>query len=116
MPQDPDREAFDDAVRVMRAGLTAAAAMATADGQVRVQYEHSAGALATELEGEVRAGRFTWRQAAEQAWQARDDAMELMRLRSTPIGRPIAAQRKPQGRTLHQLVAGQATPPHPNKG
>src|SRR5260370_40989454 len=107
MPQDPDREAFDDAVRVMRAGLTAAAAMATADGQVRVQYEHSAGALAAELEGEVRAGRFTWRQAAEQAWQARNHAMELMGLRRTPIGRSIAQPLQPHGPTPNPLGARQ---------
>jgi hypothetical protein len=89
--------------------------MATADGQVRVQYERSTSALAAELEGEVRAGRLTWRQGADQAWRARNDAMELMRTRSTPIGRSLAEQLKPQGKTLNELVARKTMELHPNK-
>jgi hypothetical protein len=115
MPQDPDRQAFDDAVRAMRADLTAAAAMATADGQIRLQYERTTSALAAELEGEVRVGRLTWRQASDEAWLARNDAMELMRMRSSPIGRSLAEQLKPQGRTFNELVARKTVELHPNK-
>lgn len=103
--QDPDRQAFDNAVRTLRADVTAAAAMVTWDGAVREQYQRAIGNVVSELEGEVRSGRLSWRGAAEEAVQLRNDAMELMRLRSTPPGRAVAEAMKAQGRTLNELVA-----------
>jgi hypothetical protein len=105
MAQDPDRQAFDEAVRTLRADLTSAAAMATWEGAVREQYQQAIGNFVAELEGEVRAGRLTWRGAAAKASQARNDTMELMRRRSSPPGRALAEWRKASGRTLNEIIA-----------
>jgi hypothetical protein len=115
MGQDPDRRAFEEAVRALRADLTSAAAMVTWDGAVRDQYQRAIGNVVAELEGEVRAGHLTWRGAAEKAVQLRNDTMEVMRLRSTPPGRAIAEAMKAQGRTLNEMIGKKAVELFPGK-
>ncbi|MEJ2743691.1 MAG: hypothetical protein P8176_14765 [Gammaproteobacteria bacterium] len=50
-------------------------------------------------------GRITWVQAAEQASEARNLIMEVIRTRSTPVGLSIAQKMKKQGKTLNEIVA-----------
>ena len=116
MAQDPDdRQAFDEAVRALRADVTAAAAMLTWDGAVRAEYQRAIAEVEAELNGEVRSGRLTWRGAAEKAVELRNDTMELMRLRSTPPGRALAEAMKSQGRTLNELIARRTMELFPGK-
>lgn len=100
-----DRALFESAVATLRADVTAAAAMVTYDGQVRTQYQGRITAYVEELRGRVRAGELTWRQAAADAQQMRNSTMELLRGRSTPVGRSIAEFLKREGRTMNELVA-----------
>jgi hypothetical protein len=115
MDQDHDRQAFEEAVRVLRADITTAAAAVTWDANVREQYRRMIAELVHELEGEVRSGHLTWREAAERAAQARNDTMELLRLRSTPAGRAMAEAMKAQGRTLNELIAKRTTELFPGR-
>ena len=54
-------------------------------------------------------GRITWQQAAEQAQDARNAVMEVIRGRSTPVGRAMAERLKREGKTLNELIARKTT-------
>ena len=115
MGQDSERQAFDEAVETLRADVTAAAAMVTRDAGVREQYQRMIGKLVAELEREVRRGYLSWQSAAEIAVHARNDTMELLRLRSTPAGRAVAEAIKAQGPKLNELVAKRTVKLFPGK-
>ena len=79
--------------------------MVTYDGQVRSLYETSLNTYVEELRGRVQSGSLSWQQAAAEAQHTRNQTMELLRGRSSPIGRSIAEFLKSRGRTLNELVA-----------
>jgi hypothetical protein len=54
---------------------------------------------------DVKAGRLTWKQAAQHASELRNEVMSIIRARSTPVGRSFAEYFKRAGRTLNELVA-----------
>ncbi len=105
MGDEQDRQAFESAARTLQADVTMAAAMATNDGIVRGRYQASIDAFVAEMRREARAGRITWAEAARRANETRNLTMEILRGRSSPIGRAIAERLKPEGRTLNELIA-----------
>ena len=61
--------------------------------------------MAEELRAEASGGRISWAQAADKAQTTRNAIMEIIRSRSTPVGRAMAQQLKRQGKTLNELIA-----------
>jgi hypothetical protein len=102
---DADRRAFEDAIRALEAELANAGAHLTIDAAARQAYMRQIAAMAAELRSAAGSGRISWAQAAQQAQEARNAIMEVIRARSTPVGRALAEQLKREGRTLNELVA-----------
>jgi hypothetical protein len=65
--------------------------------------------MADDLRSQASSGRITWSQAASQAQETRNAIMDIIRSRSTPIGRAMAEQLKREGKTLNELVARKAS-------
>lgn len=103
-----DRHYFESTIKAMESELANAGAHLSIDATARLHYSQQIKAMADELRNQVINGRLTWRQAAEEAQQTRNVIMELLRGRSTPVGRAFAERLKPEGRTLNQLVAKKA--------
>lgn len=103
-PQN-DREAFEEAADALQADVTAAGAMAVNDGHVRELYQRTIKNLVDRLRADAETHRITWADAAQQASDARNNTMELLRSQSSPVGRAMAEQLKAQGKTLNELVA-----------
>lgn len=102
---DEDRQAFETAVDLIQAELANTGATGVVDAAARARYDRAARAFRDEIYVRVRSGRLTWRQAAEEAHGLRDDLLQLLRRRSTPVGRAWAEWLKPQGRSLNELIA-----------
>ncbi len=104
-PTPADRKAFDDAIRALEAELANAGAHLTIDASARQAYMRQIAAMSAELRSAADSGRITWAQAAQQAQEARNAIMEVIRGRSTPVGRALAEQLKREGRTFNEVVA-----------
>lgn len=103
---DPEeRAAFEHMIAVLRADVTAAAAMATNDAQVRLLYQREISNVARGFEEAVRSGRMTWAQAADEARILRNTTLEMMRGKSSPVGRAFAQQMKATGLNRQTLLA-----------
>lgn len=99
-----DRTAFDRAIAVLRADVTAMAAAVANDAQVRVLYQQQITQAAQALERQALARSITWTQAADQASALRNDIMEVLRGRTSPVGRAMAEQMKKSGMTRATLI------------
>ncbi|WP_239985555.1 type VI secretion system PAAR protein [Marinobacter salexigens] len=99
-----DDELFERAIRALEAEVANIGAHATVDGQTRQAYARQIGEMAEELRAQARSGHISWKQAAEQAEEARNLIMDIIRNRSTPVGRALAQQIKSEGKTLNELV------------
>lgn len=104
MTKDYQRE-FDTTIRALEFEITNAGAHLVIDASARQAYTKQIHAMSAELRGLAASGRMTWQQAAEQAQEARNAVMEVIRGRSTPVGRAMAEQMKREGKTLNELVA-----------
>lgn len=102
--ESSDRDIFERAIRALEAEIANIGTHATVDGQARQAYAQQIRRMADELRTEARSGRITWKQAAEQAEEARNLIMDMIRGRSTPFGRALAQQIKSEGKTLNELI------------
>lgn len=102
--QNSDQDIFEQAMRALEAEIANIGTHAAMDGQARQAYAQQIRRMADELRTEARSGRITWKQAAEQAEEARNLIMEMIRGRSTPVGRALAQQIKSEGKTLNELI------------
>jgi len=100
-----DRSAFDSAIRALEAEIANVGTHLAIDASARQAYARQIRLMSDELVAAVSSGRMTWAQAAQQAQETRNVIMEVIRGRSTPVGRAIAEAMKSQGRTLNELVA-----------
>lgn len=57
----------------------------------------------------VSSGKISWAQAAEQANETRNLIMDVVRNKSTPVGKSIAQKLKQEGRTLNEIIAKKST-------
>lgn len=109
MPPPPnDRQQFDAAIRTLQGEIANAGTHLVIDPAARQLYTRLIREMADKLSADALAGRITWAQAAEQANEARNVTMELIRGRSTPVGRAMAESLKREGKTLNELVARKA--------
>lgn len=100
-----ERIKFESIVQGLEAEIANAGAHITIDAATRQAYSRQIKAMADELRNQVNSGRLTWSQAASEAQEARNAIMEIVRSRSTPIGRAMAEQLKREGKTLNELIA-----------
>lgn len=102
---DESCRAFDVAMDVLQAEVANAGMTGTIDGAARARYDTLIRQFRSETEALVRSGRLTWREGAERAHGLRNQVMEIIRSRSTPVGRAFAEALKREGKTLNELVA-----------
>lgn len=107
-----DEQLLDDALQAFEAQLANVGAHMGIDGAARAQYGRLIRALSNELRTQAQSGQITWAQAAERAHEARNAVMEVIRSRSTPVGRAMAERLKREGRTLNELIARKVTQLH----
>ena len=101
----PDRQRFEELVRGFEAQIANVGAHLEIDTSARRAYTRQIKAMADELRAQAERGRITWAQAAQQAQESRNAVMEIIRGRSTPVGRAIAESLKQEGGTRNELVA-----------
>ncbi len=100
-----DRTTFDNAIRSLEAEVANLGAHLAIDSAARHAYTRQIALMAEELRAAATSGRISWAQAAQQAQETRNLVMEVIRGRSTPVGRAMAEQLKREGRTLNDLIA-----------
>lgn len=103
-PQE-DKRLFDSAIAALHADVANAGTHLVIDPAARQMYTRLIKEMADRLAAEAASGRITWAQAAEQANEARNVTMEVIRGRSTPVGRAMAEALKREGKTLNELIA-----------
>lgn len=103
--QIEDRLAFESAIRALEAQLANASAHLTIDARARHIYETQIKAMSDGLRTQAESGKITWAKAAREAQETRNVIMEVMRGRSTPVGRSIAERLKLNGKTLNEMIA-----------
>jgi hypothetical protein len=103
--QSSEHVVFEDIIRSLEVEIANAGVHLTIDPAARQIYTRQIRAMADQLRQEVAGGRMTWIQAAEQAQETRNSIMEIIRGRSTPVGRAMAEQLKREGKTLNELIA-----------
>jgi len=99
------KEKFEAAIRALQGDVALAAARLSIDPQLRLEYSRRIKAMADALRAKANIGLISWEQAASEAHETRNLIMEMVRTRSTPLGRAMAQQMKSTGKTLNELVA-----------
>lgn len=112
--QRDDQREFDAIIAALRAEIANAAAIATVDSAARAAYDRQIRAMASELRNMARSGQISWSQAAREASEIRNVVMEVIRGRSTPVGRAVAESLKSQGKTLNEMIAKKTLELFPN--
>ncbi|MBE4856174.1 hypothetical protein IM311_19090 [Enterobacter cloacae complex sp. P40RS] len=102
------RDKFDSAINALQGDVSAVAARLTIDPRLRLEYSRRIKEMSADLRAKATAGVISWEKAAQEAQQTRNLIMEMVRARSTPLGRAMAEQLKSEGKTLNELVAKKA--------
>lgn len=100
-----DRHLFESSIQALEAELANIGTHLVIDSAVRQAYSQQIRAMADDLRMQVSNGKITWSQAASQASETRNAIIEIIRGRSTPVGRAMAEQLKSEGKTLNELIA-----------
>ena len=100
-----ERSAFESVIQAMEAEIANIGAHLVIDSVARQAYSQQIKAMADDLRMQAKSGKITWSQAASQATETRNTIMEIIRGRSTPVGRAMAQQLKSEGKTLNELIA-----------
>lgn len=100
-----DRMRFAQAVDALRTDVAIAGGHMAIDGATRAKYDALIKRFSADIRTKAEAETLSWRNAAEEAVNIRNTTMELLRGRSTPIGRAIAEKLKRHGKTLNELIA-----------
>jgi hypothetical protein len=103
--QENNQQIFESSIRALEAEIINIGTHLTIDANARQVYARQIRAMSSEIRILAQTGRITWAQAAEQATEARNLVMEIIRIRSTPVGLSIAQNMKQQGKTLNEIVA-----------
>ncbi|BDT61250.1 hypothetical protein MasN3_47440 [Massilia varians] len=104
---EKDRIAFEDTIQSLEAQIANLGAHLTIDARARMAYTREIRKMADQLRNNAATGRITWAQAAQEAQETRNLIMDIVRHRSTPIGRSMAQRLKAQGYSLNELIATQ---------
>lgn len=103
---DSDGKAkFESAVNTLQGDVSAAAARLSVDPRLRIEYSRRIKEMAADLRAKANSGIISWEKAAMEAQETRNLIMDMVRTRSTPLGRAMAERMKTSGITLNELVA-----------
>lgn len=103
---DSDGKAkFESAVNALQGDVSAAAARLSVDPRLRLEYSKRIKEMAEDLRAKANSGIISWDKAAMEAQETRNLIMDMVRTRSTPLGRAMAERIKTSGVTLNELVA-----------
>ena len=102
-----DQIIFEDAIKVLEAQIANVGGHLTIDSSARLAYAREIKRMAEKLRADAVANRITWASAAQQAQETRNVVMEVIRSRSTPVGRAMAQRIKSEGLSLNLLIARQ---------
>lgn len=102
------REKFESAINALQGDVSAAAARLSVDPRLRLEYSKRIKEMSADLRAKANSGVISWEKAAREAQETRNVIMEMVRSRSTPLGRAMAEQIKTEGKTLNELVAKKA--------
>ena len=105
MTTNKDEIAFENAIKSLEATAASMGAHLETDSTARRSYAKQINAVSNSLRADVHAGKLTWLQAADQACRTRNLLMEIIRARSTPVGRAWAEKLKPTGHPFNTIVA-----------
>lgn len=97
-------EVFESVVQSLEAQLANIGAHSVIDSEVRLLYSKNIRAMADELRTQASSGQISWKQAATQASEVRNEVMMSLRAKSTPVGRAMAEAMKKDGKTLNALI------------
>ena len=100
-----DEALFNRTIKSLEAEISNAGAHITIDARARSLYSQEIKRMSTKLRADAMARRITWAAAARQAQETRNLIMEVIRGRSTPVGRAFAESMKKNGYSLNQLIA-----------
>lgn len=103
------RQEFENAIRALETEVANIGAHLAIDSAARAEYSRQIRVMSAELRVMASTGQITWQQAAYQAHDARNLIMEIVRTRSTPVGRALAENMKRQGVTLNEIIAKKTT-------
>ncbi|NRR31370.1 hypothetical protein HSX11_14405 [Oxalobacteraceae bacterium] len=107
MRTTPDNElAFENAIKSLEATTASLGVHLEVDSAARRTYAREVATMSAKLRSDVANGRLSWAQAAKEAQMTRNAVMEIIRSRSTPIGRALAQKLKLTGYTFNELIAG----------
>lgn len=99
------RDKFESAMNALQGDVSAAAARLSVDPRLRLEYSKRIKEMSADLRAKANAGVISWDKAAREAQETRNLIMEMVRSRSTPLGRAMAERIKSEGKTLNELVA-----------
>lgn len=100
-----DRVSFESAIQALEKEVANVGAHMTIDANARNLYARLIAEMAEDLRKQASSGRISWAEAAKQANEARNGIMDIVRARSTAVGRAFAQQLKSEGMSLNSLVA-----------
>lgn len=103
-----EREQFESTINMFQGEISVAATRLLIDPRLRLEYSKRIKEMAEDLRSRAKISLISWEQAAQQAQETRNLIMDLVRTRSTPLGRAMAQQMKSSGKTLNELVAKKA--------
>lgn len=104
---EQDQLDFDNAIQSLEAQIANLGAHLTMDARARMAYTREIRKMADQLRNNAAAGKITWAQAAKEAQETRNLIMDIVRHRSTPVGRSMAQRLKSQGYSLNELIGTQ---------
>ncbi len=104
-----DQIIFENTIQALKSEIANIGTHLVIDATARQAYAQQIQMMAEDLRQQVSSGRITWSQAAAQAQDTRNTIMEIIRGRSTPVGRAMAEQLKREGKTLNELIARKAS-------
>lgn len=102
------RDKFEQAINALQGDVAAAAARLSVDPRLRLEYSKRIKEMASDLRAKANAGVISWEKAAQEAQITRNLIMDMVRSRSTPLGKAMAERLKSEGKTLNELVAKKA--------
>ncbi|KMK19159.1 hypothetical protein ABW09_07185 [Pluralibacter gergoviae] len=96
---------FEQVIASFQGDMSAFAAQLSIDPRLRLEYSRLIKVMSDELRERANVGIISWEQAAKEAQDARNITMEMIRAKSTPLGKALASKMKLTGKTFNELVA-----------
>lgn len=101
---DDDSVSLETALKGLEGTAASFATMMIVDEKARAQYNKLIKEFAGEIRTKYNQGVLTAKQGAEAANQARNEILDMIRARSSPVGRARAEQLKARGLALQDIV------------